>query len=389
MTAPLRVVCLTHAFPRAERDPVGLFVLQLVQALGAHGILTRVVAPAAPGVPLRDTLHGIPVRRYRYAPRALETLAYTGTMNEQVSRSLASRAAFLGLMASGLRAALTEARDFRCDLVHAHWWIPGGMVGAMTAALRGVPLVTTMHGSDVRLLGRALPRRLFRAVARRSSAMTAVSSWLADTAAEASGRPVTVAPMPVRSADFPPGPPDRPSRLLFVGKLSEQKGLHHLLRALVRCRTRPSLEVVGAGRVDDEAVRRLAEELGLRERITWLPILPQAELAARYRGAAALVIPAIHEGLGLTAVEASLSETPVIGFASGGLIDCVRDGQTGLLVPAGDIDGLASGIDALVGDPARARMLGRAARTFALDRFGEDAVAARYAALYQAVIASF
>lgn len=389
MSEPIRVTCLTHAFPRDERDPVGLFVLQLIRALVAEGIEMRVVAPAAPGVPMRDVVHGVAVRRYRYAPRALETLAYTGTMGEQVSRSLASRAAFVGLLGAGLRAALSEARESGAQLVHAHWWIPGGLVGAATARVRGIPLVTTMHGSDVRLIGEGFSRNLFRAVAARSSAMTAVSSWLAETASAAAGRQVIVAPMPVRSMDFVPGPAERPARLLFVGKLTEQKGLHHLLRALARCRTRPELEVVGAGRVDDTEVRRLASELGLADRITWLPILPQPELAGRYREAMALVIPAIDEGLGLTAIEAALSETPVIAFASGGLTDCVVDGETGSLVSPRDIGALASAIDAVVSDPTRARALGRAGRVFALDRFGERAVAARYAALYRNALDSF
>lgn len=389
MSAPIRVTCLTHAFPRDERDPVGLFVLQLVQSLASEGVETRVVAPAAPGVPMRDVVHGVSVRRYRYAPRSLETLAYTGTMGEQVSRSLASRAAFVGLLASGLRAALREARESKAQLVHAHWWIPGGLVGAAVARVRGIPLVTTMHGSDVRLIGAGFSRNLFRGVAARSSAMTAVSSWLADTASTAGGVPVVVAPMPVRSTDFVPGPDERPPRLLFIGKLTKQKGLHHLLQALALCRTKPDLEVVGAGRVDDSGVRKLAGELGLNERITWLPIQPQPELALRYRGARALVIPAIDEGLGLTAIEAALSETPVVAFASGGLTDCVLDGETGSLVPPGDIGALASAIDVVISDPARARAFGRAGRAFALDRFGEHAVAKQYAAIYRAAIDSF
>lgn len=386
MTRELRVLCLTHAFPRDAQDPVGLFVLQLVQALETYGIRTRVVAPAAPGVPLRDTIGGVPVRRYRYAPESWETLAYTGTMSDQVRQSLRSRAAFLGMLASGVRAAAAEAREHRCDLVHAHWWIPGGLVGAMATSLRRLPLVTTMHGSDVRLLASPPARWLFRKVARRSAALTAVSTWLAESAARAGDRPVTVAPMPVRSAGFPPGAAERELRLLFVGKLAPQKGLHLLLRAMARCRSRPRLDVVGAGRVDDAALRSLAAELNLADRVTWLPILPQEQLAALYRTAAALVVPAIDEGLGLTAVEAALSETPVIAFASGGLPDCVLDGQTGTLVAPGDVDGLAAAIDAVAAGPALARQMGRAGRVFALERFSERAVADRYATLFREAV---
>lgn len=383
MSRRLRVLALAHAFPRAADDPVGLFVAQLALALRDEGIDTTVLAPSAPGLAARDEFAGIDVRRYRYAPSAQETLAYTGTMGDQVRAGWASRFAFAGLLGNGLRHALKLADEIGADLVHAHWWVPGGVVGAAVHAIKGLPLITTMHGTDVRMLESGFGRRLYPFVAKRSSALTAVSSWLAERATAAGGKAVTVAPMPVRSEDFPPGPDEREPHLVFVGKLTEQKGLHFLLDALARCRTRPTLEVVGAGRVDDRALRERADALGLSDRITWSPILPQAALAERYRVARALVIPAIEEGLGLTAVEAALSETPVIAFASGGVVDAVVDGETGILVPPRDVELLARAIDRLASDPAEAARLGRAGRSFALGRFGAGAVATTYADLYR------
>lgn len=386
MTPPLRVIALAHAFPRTHHDPVGLFVAQLALALRAEGIETTVVAPSAPGLAALDVFEGLEVRRYRYAPRAYETLAYTGTMGDQVRSGWGARLAFGGMLANGLRAALAAAREHDAALLHAHWWIPGGLVGAAAGAFKGLPLITTMHGTDVRMLDSATGRRLFGVVAGRSHALTAVSSWLANRAAEVGGKPVTVAPMPVRAEDFTAGPAQRSPRLLFVGKLTPQKGLHHLLEAMARCRSQPTLEVVGAGRVDDQALRDRAVSLGLADRITWSPILPQAELAQRYREVCALVIPAIDEGLGLTAVEASLSETPVIAFASGGLPDTLVDGETGHLVPPGDSARLAAAIDDLVEQPAKARAFGTAGRKFALAHFSASAVAATYARLYRAAV---
>lgn len=383
----MRVVALAHAFPRSAEDPVGLFVAQLALALRTEGIETMVVAPSAPGLAARDEFMGIPVRRFRYAPEALETLAYTGTMGEQVRGSLGAKLAFAGLLVNGTRAARAAAHEFGAALYHAHWWIPGGLAGAWAGRRDGRPLVTTMHGTDVRMLGSGLGRRLYRTVASRSHALTAVSTWLADSAMQVHPKPVVVAPMPVRTDDFPPGPPERHPRLLFVGKLTPQKGLPALLDALAICRTRPQLEVIGAGRVDDRSIRERADALGLGDRIRWMPILPQAELAKRYREACALVIPATDEGLGLTAVEAALSETPVIAFASGGLTDVVQHERTGLLVPPGDVQALAAAIDRIGEDPAQARRLGAGGRRFALERFSAAAVAQRYAGLYRAALA--
>ena len=96
--------------------------------------------------------------------------------------------------------------------------------------------------------------------------------------------------------------------------------------------------------------------------------------------------PALEEGLGLTAVESLLSETPVVGFDSGGLPDVVQHEHTGLLVPPGDETALAAALDSLIGDPLRRAAMGRAGRAHALLTYGARAVARRYAALYRTVV---
>jgi glycosyltransferase involved in cell wall biosynthesis len=386
MRETLRVLFIAHAYPRFAGDPVGSFVHNLAVALGEEGIQVVVVAPSAPTVPRRETIDGIDIHRFRYAPRRLETLAYTGTMSSQVAGGLAGKLAMVAFLVSGLAASRRVARRAGVDVVHAHWWFPGGLTARGLRALSGLPYLITLHGSDLRLaLGSSLGERLFRAVAARASAITAVSSWLARGAAGVGGgaAPI-VAPMPVRTDLFFPDHTREPRRLLFIGKLSPQKGLDRLLRAMAHMAERPALTVVGAGRVDDAALRALARELGLDGRIEWLPILTQTELAAQYRRAAIHVIPALDEGLGLTAVESLLSETPVVAFDSGGMPDVVVHGQTGVLVPPGDEAGLARALDELLGDEPRRAAMGRAGRSHALSVFGPRAVARRYAALYRA-----
>ncbi|MFL5607046.1 MAG: glycosyltransferase family 4 protein [Gemmatimonadaceae bacterium] len=385
MTDTLRVLFIAHAYPRFAGDPVGSFIHNLAIALRGEGIEVVVVAPSAPSLKAHEVIDGVEIHRYRYAPRRLETLAYTGTMSSQVGAGLRGKLAMLGLLASSLVANRRIARRVGARVVHAHWWFPGGLTARWLRTLAGIPYLITLHGSDLRLaLGSPLGARLFRAVASRASAITAVSSWLARGAADIGAGPSPiVAPMPVLTELFFPDQTREPGRLLFVGKLSAQKGLDRLLRAMAAMTERPTLTVVGAGRVDDAAVRALARDLGLDDRIEWLPILPQSELAVQYRRAAIHVIPALDEGLGLTAVEALLSETPVIAFDSGGMPDVVVHGHTGLLVPRGDEAHLARALDELLRDGSRRAAMGRAGRSHALSVFGARAVARRYAALYR------
>ena len=384
----MRVLFLAHAYPRHDADPVGSFVGNLAVALRDRGVDVTVSAPSAAGLAPFERVNGIPVHRFRYAPERYETLAYSGTMGAQVRDSLSGKVAMLSYLAGAFRAARALVRSERFDLVHAHWWFPAGLVASALTRTTGIPFVTTLHGSDLRL-ATTFPfgRGLFARVAREGRAMTAVSTWLARGAeALAPGREVSVAPMPVLTELFHPGGSREPDLLLFVGKLTEQKGLARLLRAMSHMRRRARLAVVGAGRVDDSALRSMARELGLDERIQWLPLLSQTELAAEYRRAAVHVVPALDEGLGLTAVESLLSETPVVGFRSGGLPDIVPDGVAGRLVEPGDEQALADALDALLADPDARRAMGAAGRAHAEDRFGAAAASERYAELYRRTV---
>jgi glycosyltransferase involved in cell wall biosynthesis len=385
----LKVLFLTHSYPRYATDPVGSFVLRLAVALRPLGVEAEVVAPGARGLAAREEFEGITVSRFRYAPRSFETLAYAGTMQEQVRQSWSARFALAGLLGGGLGMTLGVARRIRADLIHAHWWFPAGLIATWARKFLGIPVVTTLHGSDLRLAhGGGFAQRLARNVLRNSSQVTTVSKWLAaGVETVAPGVRPTVAPMPVVSDLFFGGRRER-DRLLFVGKLNPQKGIEHLLRAMARMKRTPTLDVVvGVGSSETEA-RALADSLGIGGRIQWHPLLSQAKLALMYRQATALVVPSVDEGLGLVAVESLLSETPVVAFDSGGLPDIVLHGKTGLLVPPGQVESLASALDDLLARADQGGDFGRAGRAHALATFSPAAAAARYLDIYRVALAS-
>lgn len=385
----MKALFVTHAFPREAEDPVGSFVLRLAVLLREEGIAVSVVAPAAPGYAASGTIEGITVERFRYAPRRMETLAYTGTMMSQVAESPTAFAALGGLVTANAFAVRRALWRERPDLVHAHWWFPGGFAATLALTASRTPLVTTLHGSDLRA-ARAAPLAPagFRRVMRRSAAVTAVSRWLADAAASlAPGVVPEVAPMPVDPALFFAGAGARArDRLLFVGKLNEQKGIITLLRALSLMHRRPSLDIVVGPGSDEGPTRRAASDLGVEAQLRWHAMMPQAKLAELYREVTALVAPMIGEGLGLIAVEAALSGLPVIAADSGGLKDIVVRGETGALVPPADPAALSIALDELLARPDQGASLGAAARAHALAAFSPAAVARRYADLYRRVL---
>jgi glycosyltransferase involved in cell wall biosynthesis len=382
----MRVLFLTHNYPRSVGDASGSFILRLAQALRAEDVEVRVVAPASSGVPDHETTDGIHVDRFHYAPKKFENLAYGGNMAAQVQDSWGARVKLLGFMGSEFSCAVHARRSFDPDVLHAHWWFPNGLVGTWAARLANRPLVTTLHGTDVRLARTvAFSRPGFRHVMQHSAAVTAVSQFLADEATEiVSGTKPSVSPMPVATDLFSPGGTRQQNRILFVGRLNAQKGIEMLLRALSLTQFRVSLDVIGDGG-DERRLRELAEELGVTDRIRWIGALPQHKLTEYYRSATALVVPSVNEGLGLVAVEAQLCETPVIAFDSGGLSDVVQNDRTGVLVADISAGAMAAGIDALLARPDRGASLGAAGRLHAVATFAPESVARRYADLYRSV----
>ncbi len=383
----MNVLFLTHSFPRTEGDAAGSFILRLAVALRGEGVKVRVVAPAAAGLPAAEEIEGVSVERFRYAPRRYESLAYTGNMARDVATSWSARFALVSFLGADFVHAVRARRSFEPQVVHAHWWFPSGVVGTWVAGLSHVPLVTTLHGTDVRLartVGVAKP--LFGHVLKRSSAVTTVSRWLKEeTEALVPGVDPTVAPMPVATELFGPGDSRDGQRLLFVGRLTIQKGVEHLLHALAEMKTTPSLDIVGDG-PDRPSLEQLAQQLGVASRIRWHGQLAQSDLPPLYQRAAAIVVPSVDEGLGLVAVEALLCETPVVAFDSGGLRDVIQHDRTGLLVQAGNRAALAGALDGLLARDGRGRELGMAGRLYALSAFAPESAARRYAEIYRQVL---
>ncbi len=382
----MRVLFLTHSWPRIPGDAPGSFLLHLAVALRAQDVEVRVVAPAGNGLPATDTIEGIPVHRFRYAPRRFQRLAYTGQMAQEVSRSFSSKLALLGFLGAEFVSGARLRREFRPDLVHAHWWFPGGLVGSWISGLADIPLITTMHGSDVRLAATsALGRSILRRVLSSSRAVTTVSAWLAEQVkAMAPDATPTVLPMPVAVDLFKPDQEPRNGRLLFVGRLNAQKGIATLLQAMAAMQNAVGLDVVGDG-PDRLALQNQAESLGIAPRINWYGSQPQPRLAEFYRKALALVVPSRNEGFGLVTVEAQLCETPVVAFRSGGLVDAIEDGVTGYLVAPEDPGALTRTLDQVIGSGER-NQVGQAARQAALTRYAPDSVARKYRLLYESAV---
>ncbi|MER6710246.1 glycogen synthase [Streptomyces sp. NPDC000877] len=300
------------------------------------------------------------------------------------------------------------------ELVHSHTWY-ANLGGHLAKLLYGIPHVMTAHSLE--------PLRPWKA--EQLGGGYELSSWAERTAIESADAVIAVSGA-MRDdilGCYPALDPEkvhvvhngidtvlyRPDHgtdaldrigldrsrpyVLFVGRITRQKGVPHLLRA-VRDIDPAAQVVLCAGAPDtpeiDREFRELFAELSdLRDGVYWIPkMLPRPEVIQLLTHAALFVCPSVYEPLGIVNLEAMACGTPVVASAVGGIPEVVDDGRTGLLVPAGDgfEAGLARAMDTVLGDPEAARRMGEAGRERAVGEFGWDAVARRTVRLYEEIV---
>jgi glycosyltransferase involved in cell wall biosynthesis len=332
----VKVVVLTTSYPRFDGDSAGWFVAEAVERLRARGVDVDVVSPQTFrhfGIAYGDGV----VANLRRAPWKIWLVPL--------------------LLLAFVRAARRAARG--ADVLHAHW-LPAGAVGLAT----GKPVVVTLHGTDVEL-ARRLPS-LARLVLRRARVVIAVSTALAEDARRLGAEHVHVVP---NAVELPPVPGEEadPPYVLYAGRLSTEKGILELVEAARGLR----LVVAGDGPLRD----RVPQSRG---------VLPREELQMLLAGAAVVAVPSRREGFGLVAAEAMAHGKPVVASAVGGLLDLVVDGETGLLVPPGDVEALRRALERLLADRELRRSLGAAGRARAAEQLSwgstTDAILNIYAA---------
>ncbi|MEU9548789.1 glycogen synthase [Streptomyces werraensis] len=307
-------------------------------------------------------------------------------------------------------AAALEGRE----LVHSHTWY-ANLGGHLAKLLYGIPHVVTAHSLE--------PLRPWKA--EQLGGGYALSSWAERTAYEAADAVIAVSGAmrddildcypaldPARvhvvhngidTALYRPDPgTDALDRIgldrsrpyvLFVGRITRQKGVPHLLRA-VRGIDPAAQVVLCAGAPDtpeiDREFRELYEELSrVREGVHWIPqMLPRPEVIQLLTHATVFACPSVYEPLGIVNLEAMACGTAVVASRVGGIPEVVAHGRTGLLV---DVDDdfeaeVTRALDAVLGDPDTARAMGEAGRERAVTEFGWDAVARRTAGLYEEIL---
>ena len=308
-----------------------------------------------------------------------------------------------------LSIGLAMARDeVDADVVHAHTWY-ADMGALWISTLYRIPLVVTLHSME--------PLRPWKADQLGSGYL--VSSWIEKIAVESAHRVIAVSHKmredilehfkadPARVVVIHNGiDPDQFRRttardaldrlgvrapyVLFVGRITDQKGIFHLLEA---ARALPAgVQVVLCASAPDtpEIEERLRRAVAGQPNVKWInEMVPVGVVSQLYSHAAVFCCPSVYEPFGLINLEAMACETPVVASGVGGILEVVEDGKTGLLVPPAQPAALAEALTRVLGNPDLARDMGKAGRRRVEEKFAWASVAERTEQVYADAIAEF
>jgi len=386
----VKALVLTREYPPHVYGGAGVVVDQLTQALARRmAVEVRCFGERPPDA----GGHGIVVRGY--APWARVS---AGPDGPRFAPSLET-----------LSIALAMARDHvDADIAHAHTWY-ADMAGLWIRTLYRIPLVVTLHSME--------PLRPWKA--DQLSTGYLLSTWIEKSAVEAADRVIAVSATmredilahfrvdpskvivihngidperfrPTDKRDALDGFGVRTPYVLFVGRITDQKGIFHLLEAATRLP--PGVQVVLCASAPDtpEIEARLRRAVSAHPNVVWInEMVPHDVVTQLYSHAAVFACPSVYEPFGLINLEAMACETPVVASAVGGILEVVVDGETGLLVEPARPDVLAEALTRVLANPALGRSMGRAGRRRVETRFSWSSVAERTEQVYSDAIAEF
>jgi phosphatidyl-myo-inositol dimannoside synthase len=399
------VVMVTSSYPRFRGDSVGTFLEPISTSIAARGHEVHVVAPWHPLVRRPAEEDGVRFHFYKYAPvDSLYVFGHATSMRADVRLRAAAWVAAPLALTAGWRTARAIARRHRATVMHAHWVVPGGVTAAL--AVPSLPLVISLHGSDVYVAETVAPARVAaRAAFRRAGFVTACSDDLATRAVAlgADPRRIETVPYGVDVDRFRPEPSARAALrarlgvgehlpLVFAaGRLVRKKGFEYLIDALALV-PNAVLALAGEGTLDRE-LRQRAAAARVAERVRFLGNLTQDAVAAHLAAADVVVLPSVRDdrgnvdGLPNIVLETLATGTPLVTTGAGGIGSVARKDDTAFVVPQRDARALAGEIGRVLADAAHAHAVAARGRALVQREFGWDRTAKRFESAYARALA--
>lgn len=391
-----RLLVVTSTFPRWLDDTDPPFVSELSRRL-TNTFDVTVHTPHYPGSLRNEQMGGMHIHRFRYFLAPFERLAGGQGIVPKIRRNKLYSLLLPFFLFAQFFSLILLVGKIRPDVIHAHWLIPQGYWAVVVKKLFRVPVVITAHGADVFSLRTPAVTRGKQWIVKNADRIVTVSSALADVlrADTQLSRQSDIISMGVDGTLFSPDKKNEWIRaqygihgpfLLFVGRLTEKKGVQYLIDAMslvTKDFPEAKLLIVGQGELEQK-LREQVSIRGLEKVVLFAGGIANAQLPAYYATADIFIGPSVQvkdgdtEGFGLTFVEAAMSGCLVIGTRAGGIKDIIQDGKTGLLIDPGNAHSLADTIATAIENFDNFSSIREQGRQDALQRFDWEIIANMY-----------
>jgi len=389
----MRVLFVSTAFARHEGDIITPWLTLTARKLREKGVEVEVFTSSYRGQK-SNTVYNIPVHRFRYFPARWERLTYEEAVPERLKHKPIYWLILPFYLACGCLNMFFLLLNRHYNVIHIYWPLPHIIFGAVGKVFFRIPIVSSFFGVELRWVKTKLPILIpfIKWAIKISDITTAISTYTARETTEL--QPADIKIIPFGAAYSPEGKSIKrkktsPPIVLFVGRLVERKGVVYLLRAIKLLKDIPlKLIIVGDG-PERKNIEEEVKKLNLETKVEIAGKVDDDTLMELYEKASVFVLPACvdkrgdTEGLGVVLIEALTYEVPVIASKVGGILDIVKDGETGLLVPEKDPSALAKAIKQLLTDTKLAKELAKQGRAFVEKQFSWERVTKDIIKLYK------
>ncbi len=394
----MKILHITSVYPVSEGDPYGMIIANLCETIHKKNADICVLSPRSSSDEPVQNRNGILIYRFPYMPfRKLEKIPGTSGILFAVKTSFVAFVSLPFFFFFELIYGIKCIRREKITIIHSHWILPHGLIGAILSALFNIPHVSSVHGTDLSILNKSgLLKIYLKFLTMHTDMITTNSSFTMNHISNNTDCPLKIIPMGVSKEWLETEIPmhkERPyKQIIFVGRLIPLKGVHTLISAIDIINKRNyniRLVIIGKGPELKSCILQV-EKLQLSDMVIFKDFVSHDKLKKYYIESDLFVLPSQEingqtEGLGVVLLEAMAVGIPVIGSNTGGIPDIIKDNVNGLLVKPGDPEDLAKAIINIFENETLADDFRKAGRKTIEEKFSWEIIADSFIEVYRGI----
>lgn len=379
------ILVFTSSFPVAGNSPVGggHFVLQLSQQLAKYHKVF-VLTPYISGAKTYDKWNGISIHRFRFIPFSNHKIVENGIF-AILKKSIIYSPVFLCYIVAATYQLIKLVRKNRIGLIHCHWVVPqGAIVWLIKKLLPEVKIIVTAHGSDINKFTGKTFKKLKKGIFKTADCVLPVSKEIQEKINKIHNLgEIPIIPMGIDTKIFFPREsikPDNETWLMFVGRLSIEKGIEYLIEAFSMIHHKyPTLilKIVGNGELKNN-LKLFVKQNGIENKVHFEGFVSQEQLPKYYSSANIIVMPSISEGSPVVLPEAMACKGIVIASDIAVYKDLIQQGINGYVSKKADSNNLALTIENVLNNTENHCKIRQNSQKFAVENFSWEIIGKKY-----------